>query len=71
MTQPESLFAWLDRYARRIEFQELPPSRARSKNRVIVEFVDANGRVDACGGATVYAAISKARARSITQQENR
>jgi hypothetical protein len=55
------LFAWLDRRARRVVFQQLPASRARSKNRVLVEFVDANGCVQACGGATLYAAAAKAR----------
>jgi hypothetical protein len=66
MSHGESAFAWLDRCARRIEFQQLPKSRPRLKNRVIVQFTDDTGHLQTCGGSTLSQAVTRARIRSAT-----
>jgi hypothetical protein len=66
VTQTESMLAWVDRCARRIDFQQLPESRRRLKNRVVIQFLDDSGCLQTCGGATIFQAVSRARLRSAT-----
>src|SRR6185312_7119133 len=63
MTDARTALAWLERFAVRIEFQQLPPSRRRRKNRVILQFSDVSGRVETCGGTTLLGAVNRARLR--------
>ena len=57
------ILAWLERHGTQVLLQQLPPSRRRRKNRVIVGFRRPGGAVDAAGGATIRNAVEKAIAR--------
>lgn len=59
-----SLLSWLERYGRRIEFQQFTGSRIRMKNRVLLSYANDRGEVNACGGATLLAAVTKAQLRN-------
>ena len=56
--------SWLERYGRRIEFQQFSGSRLRMKNRVLLQFANNRGEVNACGGPTLLAAVTKAQLRN-------
>lgn len=61
-TAAEAL-AWLDRYAIRIDFQELAPERRR-KNRVILQYRNHLSGREAVGARTIAGAILKAARRA-------
>jgi hypothetical protein len=58
---PLGILAWLDRYAIRVEFQELKAG-SRQKNRVILQYRDASG-IEVVGGTTLVGAVIKAELR--------
>lgn len=59
-----ALLTWLEKYARRIEFQQFTSQRLRAKNRVLLQFADDRGELQACGGPTLLAAVTKAQLRT-------
>lgn len=62
-----SILAWLNRFARRIEFQDLPASRRR-KNRVILQYENVRSdQVEVVGATDLRSAVITARLRSVPQ----
>lgn len=55
---------WLERYGRQIVFQQFSGSRIRAKNRVLLQYCDEHGNLDACGAPTLLSAITKAQLRN-------
>ena len=59
------VLAWLNCYARQIIIQDLPKSRKRAKNRVILQFAQpGTTELGAVGATDLPSAILRARARA-------
>jgi len=59
---PGDILDWIELNAESIFIQQIAPGK-RSKNRAIVQYRDDSGEVKAVGGATIWAAVARARMR--------
>lgn len=59
---------WIERNAESIFIQQIAPGK-RPKNRAVVQYRDDAGEVKAVGGATICAAVARARVRRQVLEE--
>lgn len=57
---------WLERYGRRLTFQQLRPSASRRKNAIVLEYAGADGQTGVVGSSSVIGAVLKAQSRNST-----